>query len=67
MYDKAINALAYVGTASMIAAPWSGDLVFLALVFGLALVTPQAIYLRAWNLVILNLSGIAGYLWRIFQ
>jgi len=62
---RLIDIAAYVGAASMAAAPWSGDMMLPALITGLVLITPQAIYLRAWNLVVLNLSGIIGYLWRL--
>jgi hypothetical protein len=53
----------YMGAACLVVAPWVIDSPEgkLAAMSGLALLTIQAVDLKAWNLIILNLAGIAGY------
>lgn len=62
---KIIESLAYIGSASMIAAPWVGNMMVPAIITGMVLLTPQAVDRKAYNLVLLNLVGIVGYAWRL--
>ena len=57
-----------IGTAFMVIAPPMIDTPHgkLAAIMGLGILTAQAIDLRAWNLVILNLAGIGGYFYALF-
>ena len=56
-----------IGTAFMIISPPMIDTDHgkLAAIVGLAILTAQAIDIRAWNLVILNLAGIGGYFYSL--
>lgn len=56
-----------VGAALLIAAPWVIDTTpgKIAAILGLAFLTIQALDKKLWNLVLLNLAGIAGYLYAI--
>lgn len=58
----------WTGAAAMMAAPFfiDTDAGKITAGIGLALLTVQAIDIRAFNLVALNLVGIAGYLWSLF-
>jgi len=58
-----IRAAAILGTGAMCVAPFFIDTLpgKLCAIVGLALLTVQALDLRAYNLVLLNLVGIAGY------
>ena len=63
-----IALCAYLGAACMMLAPWTidtpqGKLMAIA---GLTLLTVQAIDLKAWNLLLLNLTGIAGYFYAYY-
>jgi len=58
----------WFGAAAMVAAPFNIDAAsgkILAIV-GLALLTVQALQLRAYNLVLLNTLGILGYCYAIY-
>ena len=58
-----IAAAAWVGAICMALAPFAidTDAGKLAAIFGLVLLTVQALDIRAYNLVFLNLAGIIGY------
>lgn len=53
----------WIGAAAMSAAPFYIDTPAgkATAIIGLALLTVQAARLKAWNLVLLNFAGIAGY------
>lgn len=58
-----LQLMSWTGAAALAAAPFfidspEGKLLAIA---GLAMLTAQAVKIRAWNLVLLNLSGVAGY------
>ena len=55
--------LGWTGAAALAAAPFMIDSPEgkLLAITGLAMLTVQAVKIRAWNLVLLNISGIAGY------
>ena len=58
----------WLGAAAMVAAPFfiDTDAGKATAALGLALLTVQALDRRLYNLVLLNILGIAGYLWSIF-
>tara|TARA_R100000353_G_scaffold150592_2_gene108972 strand:- start:1557 stop:1754 length:198 start_codon:yes stop_codon:yes gene_type:complete len=58
-----IAAAAWVGAICMALAPFAidTDAGKVAAIIGLALLTVQALDIRAFNLVFLNLAGIIGY------
>ena len=58
-----IAAAAWVGATCMALAPFAIDTNAgkVAAIIGLALLTVQALDIRAFNLVFLNLAGIIGY------
>ena len=64
-----IQILAYIGASALALAPFiiantSGQIIALT---GLAMLIPQAVKLKAHNLVILNTLGIIGYLFTLFR
>ena len=62
-----IRAAAILGTGAMCVAPFFINTVpgKICAVVGLALLTIQALDLKAYNLVLLNLVGTAGYLYSL--
>ena len=62
-----IRAAAILGTGAMCVAPFFIDTVpgKICAIVGLALLTIQALDLKAYNLVLLNLVGTAGYLYSL--
>ena len=63
-----IGACAWVGAICMALAPFiidtnEGKAMAIA---GLVLLTIQALDIRAWNLVLLNLAGITGYTYALY-
>lgn len=61
------NFCGWIGAAAMMAAPFfiDTDAGKITAAAGLALLTVQAIRLKGWNLVALNIVGIVGYIWSI--
>jgi hypothetical protein len=57
------SIIGWAGAACMSLAPFAIDTNAgkLAAIAGLVLLTVQALDIRAWNLVLLNLAGIIGY------
>ena len=62
-----VRAAAIMGTGAMVIAPFFIDTLAgkLCAIVGLALLTVQALDLKAHNLILLNLAGIAGYTFSI--
>lgn len=62
-----IRVAAILGTGAMCVAPFFIDTIpgKICAIVGLALLTLQALDLRAYNLVLLNLVGTAGYLYSL--
>jgi len=62
-----IVATAWVGAICMALAPFAidTDAGKMAAIAGLVLLTVQALDIRAWNLVLLNLAGIIGYFYAL--
>jgi len=62
-----IRVAAILGTGAMCVAPFFIDTVpgKICAIVGLALLTIQALDLKAYNLVLLNLVGTAGYLYSL--
>ena len=63
-----IGFCAWVGAACMVAAPFiidtdEGKLLAIA---GLALLTVQAVATKSYNLIMLNVLGIGGYLYALY-
>ncbi|MCP4950422.1 MAG: hypothetical protein GY922_01040 [Proteobacteria bacterium] len=63
-----IGFCAWVGAACMVAAPFiidtdAGKLLAIA---GLALLTVQAVATKSYNLIMLNVLGIGGYLYALY-
>tara|TARA_S200002703_G_scaffold69098_1_gene59939 strand:+ start:8790 stop:8987 length:198 start_codon:yes stop_codon:yes gene_type:complete len=58
-----IAVIGWIGALCMAGAPFiiDTDAGKLAAIAGLVLLTVQALDIRAWNLVLLNLAGIIGY------
>jgi hypothetical protein len=58
-----IAVIGWMGALCMAGAPFiiDTDAGKLAAIAGLVLLTVQALDIRAWNLVLLNLAGIIGY------
>jgi len=58
-----ISIIGWCGAGAMALAPFAidTDAGKLAAIGGLILLTVQALDIRAWNLVLLNLAGIIGY------
>ena len=58
-----IAFIGWIGALCMAGAPFiiDTDAGKLAAIAGLVLLTIQALDIRAWNLVLLNLAGIIGY------
>ena len=58
-----IAVIGWIGALCMAGAPFiiDTDAGKLAAIAGLVLLTIQALDIRAWNLVLLNLAGIIGY------
>ena len=58
-----IAIIGWIGALCMAGAPFiiDTDAGKLAAIAGLVLLTVQALDIRAWNLVLLNLAGIIGY------
>jgi hypothetical protein len=58
-----IGFIGWMGALCMAGAPFiiDTDAGKLAAIAGLVLLTVQALDIRAWNLVLLNLAGIIGY------
>jgi len=63
-----IGFASWVGAALMCAAPFiiDTDAGKLMAIVGLSLLTLQAIATRCYNLVLLNIIGIGGYLYAIY-
>ena len=62
--------IAYIGTGVLLVAPYlvgNGNIGFILLVIGIALLTPQCYKANQWNLVILNISSCIGYSLQIFN
>lgn len=63
-----IGFCAWVGAACMVAAPFiidtdAGKVLAIA---GLALLTVQAVATKSYNLIMLNVLGIGGYLYALY-
>ena len=60
--------IGWAGAACMSLAPFAidTDAGKLAAIGGLGLLTVQALDIRAWNLVCLNLAGILGYTYALY-
>ena len=60
--------IGWCGAGAMALAPFAidTDAGKLAAIAGLALLTVQAVDIRAWNLVFLNLAGIIGYTYALY-
>jgi len=60
--------IGWCGAGAMALAPFAidTDAGKLAAVAGLVLLTVQALDIRAWNLVCLNLAGIVGYTYALY-
>jgi len=60
--------IGWCGAGAMALAPFAidTDAGKLAAIFGLSLLTVQALDIRAWNLVFLNLAGIVGYTYALY-
>jgi|TARA_R100001510_G_C7629354_1_gene188543 hypothetical protein len=60
--------IGWCGAVCMALAPFAidTDAGKLAAVGGLVLLTVQALDIRAWNLVFLNLAGIVGYTYALY-
>jgi len=60
--------IGWAGAACMSLAPFAidTDAGKLAAIAGLVLLTVQALDIRAWNLVFLNLAGIIGYTYALY-
>ena len=63
-----IGFCAWVGAACMVAAPFiidtdAGKMLAIA---GLALLTVQAVATKSYNLIMLNVLGIGGYLYALY-
>jgi hypothetical protein len=63
-----IAVIGWIGALCMAGAPFiiDTDAGKLAAIAGLVLLTIQALDIRAWNLVLLNLAGIIGYSYALF-
>jgi|TARA_B100000085_G_scaffold239359_1_gene229285 threonine/homoserine efflux transporter RhtA len=63
-----IVAAAWVGAICMALAPFiiDTDGGKMMAISGLVLLTIQALDIRAWNLVLLNLAGIIGYCYALY-
>ena len=59
----------WLGAAALAAAPFLINLIIgkLLAIIGLILLTVQAVKLQAYNLVMLNLIGVIGYLYSLVQ
>ena len=60
--------IGWCGAGAMALAPFAIDTDEgkLAAIAGLVLLTVQALDIRAWNLVLLNLAGIIGYAYALY-
>ena len=60
--------IGWCGAGAMALAPFAIDTDEgkLAAIAGLVLLTVQALDIRAWNLVLLNLAGIVGYTYALY-
>ena len=60
--------IGWCGAGAMALAPFAidTDAGKLAAIAGLLLLTIQAVDIRAWNLVFLNLAGIVGYSYALY-
>ena len=60
--------IGWCGAGAMALAPFAIDTDEgkLAAIAGLVLLTVQALDIRAWNLVLLNLAGITGYAYALY-
>ena len=60
--------IGWCGAGAMALAPFAIDTDEgkLAAIAGLVLLTVQALDIRAWNLVLLNLAGIIGYCYALY-
>ena len=60
--------IGWCGAGAMALAPFAidTDAGKLAAIAGLTLLTIQAVDIRAWNLVFLNLAGIVGYSYALY-
>ena len=60
--------IGWCGAVAMALAPFAIDTDEgkLAAIAGLVLLTVQALDIRAWNLVLLNLAGIVGYTYALY-
>ena len=58
-----IELLAWGGAMILIVAPFFQDirLTCFHMIFGLSILTIQAVYQELWNLVLLNICGIIGW------
>lgn len=63
------DKLAYMGTGVLLVAPYlvSYPIGFVLLAIGIALLTPQVYRAKQWNLVLLNVSSVIGYVLQIFN
>lgn len=66
--QKIIFISSILGALAMASAPFFIDTTFgkLLAIIGLFLLTIQAFDLKAWNLVLLNLTGIMGYFYALY-
>ena len=62
-----INKIAYLGTAILLIAPYLVHLKigFVLLIIGIGMVTPQVLKAKQYNLVLLNISSMIGYLLQV--
>lgn len=62
-----VSILAWTGSAALCGAPFIIDSLAgkLLAIFGLSAVIPQTIQKRAFNLTLLNVVGIIGYLFEV--
>ena len=63
--EKIANIFGYTGSGLMIAFSWTMQIELA--IAGLLVLTFQAIHLKAWNLVALNLISVLGLFYQIFS
>jgi hypothetical protein len=67
--QKAIEALSWVGTVSLMIGPYlmTSRLGFILALLGVLLITPPIFQKRQWNLALLNIGSAVGYLIQIYN
>lgn len=66
---KLVNQLAWMGTACMLFAPYllQYKIGFILGGAGVALITPQVVVQKQYNLVLLNITSFIGYTLQVFE